>query len=1166
MNPAIDFEGTLGRLKDFQRRTVEYVFRRLYLDAEPALRFLVADEVGLGKTLVAKGIIAKTIEHLRQKGGARIDIVYICSNAAIASQNIDRLNVFGKQNLPMATRLTMLPKVLQCLNGNEVNFISFTPGTSFDLQSSGGVRHERVLLFQLLRGQFGISETNLLNVLQGRIRNRDRWREEALTADVDFDTALQGKFLVQLGREQLVLNNMQEVATRFQRYRDEPPPADVVLRNKVIGNLRLMLAQVCVDELKPDLVILDEFQRFKDLLDGDAEDEAAQLARTLFSTENSRVLLLSATPYKMFTLDREVQDDHYEDFFRTLRFLLRDDEKAVSSIKDELADFRKAMYRLGDGAGATATRDRIQKSLRAVIARTERVSVTSRHDAMLVERPVPVELASADLHQARFVGSLATKLQAGDVIEYCKSSPYLLNFMRDYKFKQKFEETTVSSDFQDEQDCLLPVGKLERYEEIEPANSRLRALIRETVSAGQWKVLWVPPCLPYIEPSGPYKDQAGMTKSLIFSSWQVVPDVIAALCSYEAERQMLGAGRADLPAYSELNRVTKGLLRFTVGADGRPTGMPVLCLLYPSPALAQIVDPLQMAMAENRSLPPDEMRRLTEIAIRAQLEPLLKQKKSADGRTDQRWYWAALPLMDVRFHGAVPQWLKTPERWRSCVSDDEDESASAFTRHVADFLAAGEMHLDLGRPPDDLVEVVAEIALAGPGVCALRALRRVATEFEWDSPVLMGFAAQIAAASRTLFNLPETMALLRSDDLDVPYWRRAIQHGIQGNLQSVLDEYVHCLEESLGVSERPVEEAVGKIAAAIADVLSLRTSRVKADDIRPGTEKRDFNFRSRFAIRLGDITDDSSDKITRVDTVRLAFNSPFRPFVLATTSIGQEGLDLHTYCHVVYHWNLPPNPVDLEQREGRVQRYKGHAVRRNVALDVGVSGIRSDIAPQSDPWKSLFRIARSRRPANSTDLIPYWIYEMEGGARVERRVLILPFSREERRFPSVKQSLAVYRLVFGQPRQEDLVAHLAWRAASGQDHFGDFNISLAPPESEFSVYANGTGMSMPRENGATLQIAAVSNDAIVVRPGELLVEQSIEQDRPGASGSTVAKAKFITDTPNGTTPVVQLPQEAFELLAADKTDSRVLALSPQRGSIIAKVKTVISRITSLWHT
>jgi hypothetical protein len=44
----------LASLKDFQRDTVEYVYRRLYTDADSVRRFLVADEVGLGKTLVAK--------------------------------------------------------------------------------------------------------------------------------------------------------------------------------------------------------------------------------------------------------------------------------------------------------------------------------------------------------------------------------------------------------------------------------------------------------------------------------------------------------------------------------------------------------------------------------------------------------------------------------------------------------------------------------------------------------------------------------------------------------------------------------------------------------------------------------------------------------------------------------------------------------------------------------------------------------------------------------------------------------------------------------------------------------------------------------------------------------------------------------------------------------
>jgi len=55
---------TLATLKDFQRRTVDYIFHRMFLAESPTRRFLVADEVGLGKTMVARGVIAKALEPL----------------------------------------------------------------------------------------------------------------------------------------------------------------------------------------------------------------------------------------------------------------------------------------------------------------------------------------------------------------------------------------------------------------------------------------------------------------------------------------------------------------------------------------------------------------------------------------------------------------------------------------------------------------------------------------------------------------------------------------------------------------------------------------------------------------------------------------------------------------------------------------------------------------------------------------------------------------------------------------------------------------------------------------------------------------------------------------------------------------------------------------------
>ncbi|MGG8999056.1 hypothetical protein ACQ9AQ_28445, partial [Escherichia coli] len=76
----------------FQQRTAAYVVKRFWEDALPARRFLVADEVGLGKTVVAREVIA---EALGRREGKAIDIVYLCSSQPVASQNLKRLKVHG---------------------------------------------------------------------------------------------------------------------------------------------------------------------------------------------------------------------------------------------------------------------------------------------------------------------------------------------------------------------------------------------------------------------------------------------------------------------------------------------------------------------------------------------------------------------------------------------------------------------------------------------------------------------------------------------------------------------------------------------------------------------------------------------------------------------------------------------------------------------------------------------------------------------------------------------------------------------------------------------------------------------------------------------------------------------------------------------------------------
>src|SRR6266436_6649551 len=169
----------LAPLKAFQRCTVDYVFDRLYGAEDSINQFLVADEVGLGKTLVARGVIARMIEHLWHRTD-RIDVLYICSNQAIAAQNLNRLNVLGRRELALPTRMTLIPLQLKGehgLDANKVNFVSLTPGTTFDLRSATGVTQERALLLYMLEGLVSIPR-GLYNMLRATA-GVDSWNDAA---------------------------------------------------------------------------------------------------------------------------------------------------------------------------------------------------------------------------------------------------------------------------------------------------------------------------------------------------------------------------------------------------------------------------------------------------------------------------------------------------------------------------------------------------------------------------------------------------------------------------------------------------------------------------------------------------------------------------------------------------------------------------------------------------------------------------------------------------------------------------------------------------------------------------------------------------------------------------------------------------------------------------
>jgi len=82
-----------------------------------------------------------------------------------------------------------------------------------------------------------------------------------------------------------------------------------------------------------------------------------------------------------------------------------------------------------------------------------------------------------------------------------------------------------------------------------------------------------------------------------------------------------------------------------------------------------------------------------------------------------------------------------------------------------------------------------------------------------------------------------------------------------------------------------------------------------------------------------------------------------------------------------------------------------------------------------------------------SEIFPFWVYAPPGGARIERHVPCLPLSRDRARLEALRRSLAVYRMVFGQPRQEDLLIYLLKRFPEGRVEalMRKARIDLSPP-------------------------------------------------------------------------------------------------------------------------
>lgn len=1080
----------LSRLKDFQRQTVERV-HSLFIKGHS--RVLVADEVGLGKTLIAKGVIAKLARHHQSELNDELfKVVYICSSQTIVGQNLVKLKINETDRIEDVadTRLSMQhlrafensAKAKQL--GYAIQLIPLTPGTSFSMTGGGGSVQERALLFAILRHcqslQPYLEELEIM-MEDAAYSSWSNWARDKYEQRVQACNEASGRTYLPIMLEQVDRffatheGILQDLIEFLLRIRHDP---DASGANSIIHKLRRMMAEISVGQLKADLVIMDEFQRFQELININADNETAILAKRFLGSEAAqkdekvKVLLLSATPYTLYSTLEEMnesqQDEHYREFMQVIDFLFEYHKDLSTEFREVWSDYSTSLHEL-ENANLTilsAKKKKAEDALYQGICRTERMSVSGADKFLETTRGTEgLDITHGDILSFIQADTLLQEIGLTEnmPVDYVKSAPFLLSFMEHYKLKEKitgyFRKHTDQLSLANKPALWVQESKIAAYEELPDNNARFTRLKQETLPANAEKLMWIPPSRPYYEAGGPYTGMDYFTKALVFSSWEMVPRAIASLLSYEAERLTVGKlvkrstkpnGEKNRSYFTQKNktRFPAPRLKFNL-REGTPAAMTLFSLMYPSVTLAKLYSPIE---SMNAGMSRVEIEAMLSEKIDALLDGLVHTlKRDEVGGHDDKWYSLA-PLLLDRNEQVTRDWLQQSEYVRSfgdSNGDDEDqEDSSSMGKHFDVLREVLDVdHLELGARPHDLTDVLVRMAIASPAVCAMRL-------FGTEVPASPALSARLAKTILDRFNMQEATSFVElCYGSDHPHWQGVLRYCVDGNLQSVLDEYAHILCEENGWSDESREVRAENICKRMNAAFQTRTASYTVDTYRSfrdrltkGEKTKFIRMRSSYAAGFYDVTATDAN-LQRKDQLRLAFNSPFRPFVLATTSIGQEGLDFHFYCRKIVHWNLPSNPVQLEQREGRINRYKCLAIRQNIAHKYGKIHVRDDL------WNEMFeRASVEEKHHTQPELVPFWCLPEDAPIKIERIVPMYPLSRDQAKYTRLIKILSLYRLSLGQPRQEELLEYVLQNELS-EEQLKELFINLSPFYKEQEISA-----------------------------------------------------------------------------------------------------------------
>jgi hypothetical protein len=511
----------------------------------------------------------------------------------------------------------------------------------------------------------------------------------------------------------------------------------------------------------------------------------------------------------------------------------------------------------------------------------------------------------------------------------------------------------------------------------------------------------------------------------MFSRFRATPPSVAALLSFGVEVQCLPKSHGG---YEKAYRRRRFKLAAVPG--------PVMAAFHPSPWLIRNTNPLVKAGATLSAVRKDVRRQ-----ILAALPIGIIERDSVNARRRHRSIARILASIE-QMAGVADQ---SAAGWSAVIGADRAaRSAVRRWRHAQpiDRLSPAEL--------SDLVDY----AIGAPGVALGRALWR-------HDPTILDPARfpELVQLSwqglRAYLDNPVILSSLPGKNaLD-----QVMGAVVDGGFESVLDEHFWLRAQN-------IQGAAAGLVDDLQSSLGLRAGSFNFHGI--GGTPHKIAVRCHVALPFGDAGTEPVVKVeggvvqvapVRPDEVRRSFNTPFWPHVLATTSVGQEGLDFHPWCSHVVHWDLTSNPLDLEQREGRIQRYAGLAIRRRLSAMLREDVLRDSTMADGSLWRCVQKHAE--RSVDVSGLCPWWVLD---GAEINRHVFERPFGRDIARFAQLREQRMIYRLALGQPNQEDFIHVLSRGGAATRALLQPLVLDLSAmglrqtSKTIYTAQANGLGL------------------------------------------------------------------------------------------------------------